>query len=171
MLEESTVRACDGCVLCCKLLAFREAKTPAGSWCTHCSYSGEKGCRRYGDGMPAGCADFACIWSQGFGSRDYRPDKIHAVMDVAHNETLGEDVLYVTEGAPNAFRHSAVQEQILLHLTRQNMFVIIVQARGSAFVLVPSGKKLPPQAELGNGIEVRTFKELFPLKLLRLRRA
>jgi hypothetical protein len=51
------VRGCDGCTLCCKVMAIRGLNKPADSWCQHCEIA--TGCTIYAE-RPAGCRTFNC---------------------------------------------------------------------------------------------------------------
>ena len=52
-----TVRDCDGCTLCCKVMGIKELEKPSGVWCEHCEMG--VGCRIYAS-RPAECASFTC---------------------------------------------------------------------------------------------------------------
>src|SRR5262249_50752592 len=36
VLTLKTVRGCDGCTLCCKVMEVKEIAKPGGKWCAHC---------------------------------------------------------------------------------------------------------------------------------------
>lgn len=50
-------RSCDGCTLCCKLVAVEPLNKPRDKWCTHCDIG--KGCRIY-ETRPEPCRIFRC---------------------------------------------------------------------------------------------------------------
>src|SRR5690242_11729463 len=52
-------RNCDGCTLCCKVLAIEELNKPQGTWCVHCERT--SGCRIYQD-RPDPCRNFRCLF-------------------------------------------------------------------------------------------------------------
>jgi hypothetical protein len=52
-------RSCDGCTLCCKLMAIRELQKPRLAECSHCHIG--VGCRIYTN-RPAECAEFYCSY-------------------------------------------------------------------------------------------------------------
>lgn len=90
-------RTCGTCRLCCKLLPVHEKGTgrdgkpyeflkPARRWCEHSSVSG---CAVHSsDAKPWACRVFSCLWLQGFGTDDERPDRSHVVIayEVFHGE-------------------------------------------------------------------------------------
>ena len=51
------IRGCDGCTLCCKVMAVRALDKPQGKWCPHCKTG--FGCGIYED-RPDECRVFAC---------------------------------------------------------------------------------------------------------------
>lgn len=50
-------RSCDGCTMCCKLLAIDVLDKPRAVWCPHCDQ--KRGCSIY-DTRPAPCRAFHC---------------------------------------------------------------------------------------------------------------
>ena len=50
-------RHCDGCTLCCKVMAIVELEKPGGQWCPHCDAG--KGCKIYVE-RPPSCRQFNC---------------------------------------------------------------------------------------------------------------
>lgn len=55
--SKPTVRNCDGCTLCCKVIGIKALEKPQGQWCQHCA-SGE-GCKIYSS-KPEECTTFVC---------------------------------------------------------------------------------------------------------------
>ncbi len=53
----NTGRSCDGCSMCCYILAIEDLKKPMGTWCTNCS--SKKGCDIYPN-HPQECKDYQC---------------------------------------------------------------------------------------------------------------
>jgi hypothetical protein len=52
-----TVRECDGCTLCCKVIGVKALEKPMGKWCQHCAPKG--GCAIY-EARPEECRIFNC---------------------------------------------------------------------------------------------------------------
>jgi hypothetical protein len=50
-------RSCDGCTMCCKLLAIDVLEKPRGAWCRHCDQ--QSGCVIY-EARPDPCRGFYC---------------------------------------------------------------------------------------------------------------
>lgn len=50
-------RSCDGCTLCCKLLAVESLDKPRAVWCPHCDQ--KRGCKIY-EKRPVECGAFYC---------------------------------------------------------------------------------------------------------------
>ena len=53
----ATVRACDGCTLCCKVMRVPSLEKPENTWCPHCRIG--VGCAIY-EGRPGECEAFVC---------------------------------------------------------------------------------------------------------------
>ena len=54
-----TIRTCDGCTLCCKVMAIAALDKPQGQWCPNCA--GRTGCAVY-DTRPDECRTFSCSY-------------------------------------------------------------------------------------------------------------
>jgi len=55
----STIRDCNGCTLCCKVMEIPELVKPPGVWCSHCMIA--KGCAIY-NARPPNCRKFNCAY-------------------------------------------------------------------------------------------------------------
>jgi hypothetical protein len=64
------LRPCEGCTVCCEVLAVEEMASPAGD---RCLAQEAHGCGRYAS-RPASCRGFACGWAAGMVPRADRPD-------------------------------------------------------------------------------------------------
>lgn len=85
-------RACGACTLCCKLPSSWEVGTrpdgeryefvkPAMQWCPDCQIG--RGCAIYNQPTkPHACRVFSCLWLQGFGRDEDRPDRAHVVATI-----------------------------------------------------------------------------------------
>ena len=118
-----TKRECGGCTLCCKLLAVPAIEKPQDKWCKHCTIG--VGCAINGsEQRPEACGLFDCLWLQGYGSEDMKPDKSKVVMGMTKD---GKNVvLYVDKGRPTAWREKSFSE-----ITKQ-----IVEAGKRIFVVI-----------------------------------
>ena len=54
---KATIRACEGCTLCCKVIGVQALEKPMGVWCEHCVPKG--GCAIYAE-RPGECRTFDC---------------------------------------------------------------------------------------------------------------
>jgi hypothetical protein len=54
-----SIRNCDGCTLCCKIIGIEELDNPAGTWCPHCKIGA--GCAIY-ERRPKECRTFRCAY-------------------------------------------------------------------------------------------------------------
>lgn len=113
--ERAQGRTCGECTLCCKLLAIPEIQKAAGKWCAVCNIG--KACTVY-ENRPRACRDFECLWLQGVGTDDMRPDKSKVVMSLAPMSAVPSrrgqpgqiPVLHVDPGRPDAHRNPAFAE-------------------------------------------------------------
>ena len=71
-------RSCEGCTLCCKVLAIAELAKPQGQECVHCDTG--HGCRIY-DRRPEPCREFYCsfLLSPALGE-EWKPTTSHMVL-------------------------------------------------------------------------------------------
>jgi len=71
-------KKCNGCTACCKTHSVPEVNSFSGKWCQHCITG--KGCSIYAK-RPFACKRYSCVWLQGKGSENDRPDKLKIVMN------------------------------------------------------------------------------------------
>jgi hypothetical protein len=71
-------RTCGPCTACCKPLAVPEVGKFDGGWCKHAI--ARKGCSIY-ENRPYACKAFTCLWLNGVGPDEYRPDLLGVMMD------------------------------------------------------------------------------------------
>tara|TARA_R100001082_G_scaffold44666_1_gene23825 strand:+ start:6479 stop:7102 length:624 start_codon:yes stop_codon:yes gene_type:complete len=114
-LPQGRLRKCGPCTECCTAMYIRELDKPAGVQCEHLT---SEGCGIYGE-HPAECQLFACMWLDGKGTLDDRPDRAGGVAVIEnHNDGLGNGlVIYTdTESKPDwkESRHlSKVADQVV----------------------------------------------------------
>lgn len=109
---------CDGCTLCCKLLAIPELKKPLNTICSHCTVG--VGCKIY-QSRPGSCRKFYCRYITDNLSKALKPDHCHVVF-----EKLPNCVVYlalIDPDYPNALDNQAVKTQIL-QLLHDNFSII-----------------------------------------------
>jgi hypothetical protein len=95
-----TIRGCDGCTLCCKVVAVRKLGKPAGVWCKHCRVG--TGCGIYSE-RPQECADYECgyLVLPGLGA-EWKPSLSRLILsrEVSENRLN----IHVDPGRPDAWR-------------------------------------------------------------------
>jgi hypothetical protein len=114
-------RTCGDCRLCCKLVGVFDQedgklvfeKEPY-EWCQHACNTG---CSIY-ETRPNGCRNYSCLWLEGLGTEDDRPDKLHIL---AHIEgvPLGPDgekqpAACVYQQNPGAWKNKRAQTWLKL---------------------------------------------------------
>jgi hypothetical protein len=122
--DQTVMRQCGDCQLCCKLLPVRPLGKKAGQKCEHQRFS--KGCAVYHKpGMPPECGLWNCRWIVGDDTGDLsRPDRSHLVVDIMpdfvtlrHNETgalINIEVVqvWIDPRYPNAHRDPAFRAYV-----------------------------------------------------------
>lgn len=93
-------RSCDGCTVCCKLLAIGALAKPRHVWCQHCDVG--KGCRIHGS-HPDECGAFYCGYLLNANLGDHwKP--ITSRMVVGYELPSNRTVVHVDAGRSNAWR-------------------------------------------------------------------
>jgi hypothetical protein len=102
------IRGCDGCTLCCKVMAVRELPKPAGTWCQHCKAG--TGCGIY-DGRPAECRTFMCGYLQLPAlSEAWKPSASRLIVS---SELMENRInIHVDPGRPDAWRREPFYAEI-----------------------------------------------------------
>lgn len=105
------MRACDGCVECCRMLGVKSLGKSSGVPCEH-AFPGH-GCARY-DVRPPGCRDYACLWSldEVGVPEQARPDRVGVLLDYAKRDSVfvqfsGVQPIVARETRPGAFEAPA----------------------------------------------------------------
>lgn len=93
-------RTCDGCTLCCKVLAIDELDKPRGVWCSNCNP--RTGCRIYAE-RPAPCRSFYCGYRR-IPGLDERWKPSHAKFLINYESELKRTVIHVDPARPGAWR-------------------------------------------------------------------
>jgi hypothetical protein len=94
------IRKCEGCTLCCKIVAVRALGKPAGKWCSHCQAG--IGCTIYAD-RPEECADYECgyLVLPGLGP-EWKPSLCRLIL--SREVSLNRLNVHVDPGRPLAWR-------------------------------------------------------------------
>jgi Fe-S-cluster containining protein len=99
-------RSCGGCNACCDVLVIDDPQLskPAGKLCPHWTH--ETKCTLYSR-RPQTCRNFTCLWINGYGRPNERPDRIGALLGQPIAETPSPDLaLQIKQeliSAPEAF--------------------------------------------------------------------
>jgi hypothetical protein len=127
-------RSCGECTACCTWAEIPEASDTARiahARGVDCQQLGAGGCRAYGS-RPKVCSDFRCLWHEGFGADEDRPDILGVMFHIAPDET-GQPFVAANELRPGALDGRAAEH------VREMGFrvrVISVSADGERRVLV-----------------------------------
>lgn len=142
-------RSCDGCTMCCKVLAIPELEKPLQTWCSNCNIG--SGCTIY-DERPEPCRVFYCQYRRDPGlGEEWAPSKSKMVVDSeVENERLA---IYVDESRKRAWREKPYYAQIMSWATalyRRGMHLLVWEGRDAIIVLpdreIPLGKVGPNRA-------------------------
>lgn len=126
------MRECGECSTCCYLaeVEFSSYKKPAHKRCLEVidNPSQRKGsCKIYGQACrPTICNTYKCLWLEGAGEPDDRPDNSGVMLSV--NDMNGGTWVFALETKPNAILTSA--RNIVLNVARAINLPIIVSSHG-----------------------------------------
>ena len=84
-LKITTGRNCGKCQVCCVAFRIDELKKPSF---TRCRNQGNEGCTIY-KSRPTPCREFKCMWLQGVGAKDDRPDKTGSMLASRNHDEYG----------------------------------------------------------------------------------
>lgn len=71
-------RSCGECQACCEVIGVEELQKP---YSTKCEYQCASGCSNY-EGRPESCQRYHCLWREGYGNEEDRPDKLGVLLQV-----------------------------------------------------------------------------------------
>jgi hypothetical protein len=118
-------KSCDGCTLCCRLIAVAEIGLPSFTRCQHersFPYAGTPGCAVY-DRRPQSCRVWSCQYLLEGWPDDLRPDRCGVVVDPAPDlmRIGGREVaacqMWVAAGFENAWMEDPVRALVLAAVT------------------------------------------------------
>lgn len=93
-------RGCDGCTMCCKLLAIDELEKPRGAWCPKCDQ--KRGCTIYAS-RPDACRGFYCGYLR-LAQLDERWKPSKAKFLINYEDANKRIVLHADPARPDAWR-------------------------------------------------------------------
>ena len=130
-------RPCNGCGMCCKLLAIEELAKPEGQLCSN--FAKGHGCVIYST-RPGSCSSFQCLWSVTAAmDESWRPDKCKFLIRTL---ATGELMIDVDTGSPDAWKQEPFYGQIKAWSRRPALpyKVVMVRSRGRYWVVFPDGE-------------------------------
>lgn len=87
-------RSCGECNACCVHLEIDQPATIAHAPHIPCSRLCKDGCSEY-QSRPMTCVAYRCMWLEGFGGDEHRPDKVGVIFHVNSQMTMGVMLDYV----------------------------------------------------------------------------
>ncbi len=115
LLQRDVGRTCGECNACCKPFKVPEVDKNDANWCKHCILG--NGCAIYRD-RPLACQLYACMWLNGFGTDDFRPDRLGVILDSEDFQLPDRmvGVLHFLEVREGALGQSIIEEIAGLNL-------------------------------------------------------
>lgn len=131
------VRSCSACSACCTLMGVPELDKPLQTKCEHVCSSG---CGIYAE-RPESCRVFRCLWLQGIGPRQFRPDRSGVMLTV--NDT--GRILVAMELVKGAATRGAMHT-FLAGYVRQGQMVYVVHPNDARTIWTRDGGRryVPP---------------------------
>lgn len=128
-------RSCDGCTMCCKLLAIDVLNKPRGNWCSHCNQ--KRGCSIY-ETRPDPCRGFFCGYLR-IAELDERWKPAQAKFLINYEDAAKRIVIHADPARPDAWRsepYYKIIKQWAATAARQGGMVM-VWAGSHATVVLP----------------------------------
>lgn len=126
------MKECDGCTLCCDLIAVPALKKEAGQACTHCLV--RVGCQVY-DARPEQCRGFECLWlSEPSLPEDLWPAECGVFFEPFWDERMV--VASVDPLRPNAWREGA-PSKLIRQMIEDGYIVWVMNGPDRNLVLPP----------------------------------
>ena len=136
-------RSCEGCTMCCKLMAVADLEKPRGTWCSHCNQ--KRGCTIY-DTRPEPCRAFYCGYLR-LAQLDERWKPAKAKFLVNFEESSNRIVIHADPARPDAWRaepyYKTIKQWARNAAKEQGM--VLVWAGSHAMLVLPDRDR-----DLGN---------------------
>ena len=132
-------RSCDGCTMCCKLLAIDVLKKPRGEWCGHCDKS--RGCKIY-ESRPDPCRGFHCGYLR-IAHLDERWKPSKAKFLINYEDAARRIAIHADPDRPDAWRKEPYYSTIkgwAAAAARDGGYVMVWQGR-NAWIVLPNREK------------------------------
>lgn len=131
-MQQTVLRACGSCMLCCKLFPVNYFDKPAGKWCVHARPG--TGCSIH-EARPNVCRAFQCEYTTNADfAPNWQPDKAKFFIYRSH---ANQYMIMVDPGAPHAWKHPdyypGIKRTAAAYL---DAGVIVVVAAGSRRIVV-----------------------------------
>jgi len=138
-------RTCGNCTACCKTHSVPEVQSSSGKLCRNCIFG--KGCSVYDD-RPFACQRYSCVWLQGKGGENDRPDRLKIVMDYLSISFNGIEVPIFNfwEVERGAIESPRTQQIMLANVEAGNIVVARIIREPSAYYF-PKGIFSPDERE------------------------
>jgi hypothetical protein len=134
MAQPRTVRDCDGCTLCCKVMEVQEIAKPGGQWCQHCTTG--VGCGIYA-ARPRACSAYVCgyLTISELGP-EWKPATSRLVLPATVLD--GSIIIQVDPARPDAWKKQPYYAELQKWAERalaHNQRVVVYAARRSIVIL------------------------------------
>lgn len=106
-LAEKHHRTCGDCMTCCTAIGVEELGKPYAYPCHHLC---DHGCSIY-QNRPDSCVRYGCVWLDGWGGPNMRPDKSGVIVTFHNSHTLE---LAIFELRPGAAKNAVVKQWCVL---------------------------------------------------------
>jgi hypothetical protein len=135
VIQPKTVRNCDGCTLCCKVMEVAEIAKPGGSWCQHCRTGA--GCGIY-ETRPRACLEYVCGYlTLPELTPEWKPSVSRLIVPAMITD--GSIIVRVDPARPDAWRrqpyYAELQKWARQALSAQQR--VVVYAGGHSIVILP----------------------------------
>ena len=148
-------RQCGGCSACCVFPGIKALNKPVG---VPCQYLGDGFCTIYHQQRPDVCGEFRCLWIQGYGIPDSRPDRCGVLLTGSVNvpEQGYKLAIIATELWPGALEHFPGNEVVAFFAQHFLVFSHPLEDDGSLGESVIDGPE-DRVAQLKGFHEVRSY--------------
>ena len=127
-------RSCDGCTMCCKLLAIDVLEKPRGAWCSHCDQ--KRGCTIY-ESRPDACRGFYCGYLR-LPQLDERWKPSKAKFLINYEDHANRIVIHADPQRPDAWRadpYIKIIRQWAAASRREGSLVLVWAGQNATIVL------------------------------------
>jgi hypothetical protein len=129
---------CDGCTLCCKLIAVPWMNSPPGEWCRECNIN--VGCKIYDNGISDDCRNYKCVYNDLDNPPiELRPDKCKIIFEnVDGNIFLGT----MHPDYNESYKEKIIRDQVEILLKNRISVVFTSSTIIESLVFPTQGKEI-----------------------------